>query len=385
MRLLEESIFWEIFFRRQLRRSDLARCFHVSKPTVSRAADSLIEKGLLVEAAVSAARRGRRPALLCVAPDSGCFGGIEIDRNRVTCAVADWGGSLLGRSTTASDLLGPPDLLAATCETTLRRALEDAGLDAGQLSGIGVGCASWARSQLRRTSAISSTLETAFRVPVTIDDRSRAAALGHHLLIPSYSSHENAIYIYAGTGIGSGLFLNGRLYRGVNQAAGEVGHIVIDRNGPLCSCGKRGCVESFASTEAVLARFSSLQVNTGLSSTRATVAVTLDQLIGKARARDQRACHVLQEAGEAIGTGVANMVDILNPSLVVLTGSFIFRAGPVLVDPIMQTLHAKLLPSTARRLRICAAPFRKDIIPAGCALLAACDIGPSLVRQKVSG
>jgi len=383
MRLLEQSIFWEVFFGRRCRRSDLVKSLQVSAPTVSRSADALIERGLLIETASGAVRRGRRPALLSVNPQVGRFGGIEMDRNRVASAITDMGGNLLGRGTAACNLAGPREAVIDACETTLREALEDADLTPDDLHGIGIGCAAWARGETWRTSPLASVLEREFGKPVVVDDRARAAALGHHLLGPDYWTHGNAVYVYAGTGIGAGLFINGRLYRGFNLAAGEIGHIVIDRNGPLCSCGRRGCVEAFASIDAVLARFQGMAASAAPSPVRSMASITLDQLVDRARAAEPRACRVLEEAAEALATGVANLVQILNPSLVVFTGSFVHRAGPLLMEPVIRVLTTKLLPSTAKRLKICAAPFKKDIIPAGCALLGACHIGPALIRERL--
>ena len=89
---------------------------------------------------------------------------------------------------------------------------------------------------------------------MTLDDRARAIALALHLLWPEHRRHRSAIYVQIGTGIGAGIIVDGRMLRGATQAGGEIGHMTIERNGPLCACGRRGCVEVFASLGATLAR-----------------------------------------------------------------------------------------------------------------------------------
>ncbi len=145
----------------------------------------------------------------------------------------------------------------------MRIALSDAGRVAISRIGVGLGgtldvengvCVEWEGvPHWRRVNLLNALRET-FDTDITLDDRARAVALAQHLLWPENRRHRSAIYVQIGTGIGAGIFVDGRMLRGATLAGGEIGHIVIDRNGPLCACGRRGCVEAFASLGATMAR-----------------------------------------------------------------------------------------------------------------------------------
>ena len=265
MRNLEESPFWEIFYRRQVVRSELAQLFDVSAATISRSAVVLLSKKLIVETGATSSSRGRRPTLLHVNPELGHFAGVEIDRDRITAVVTDMAGNLLGRSSTAASARHPVRRTLRDCRNVVRIAVTDTNRHSCRLSRIGVGhtgtldvehglCLDWEGVPHWRRVNLRDALRETFDLEITLDDRARAVALAQHLLWQEHPRHRSAIYVQIGSGIGAGIFVNGRMLRGATLAGGEIGHTVIDRNGPLCTCGKHGCVEAFASLGAVTRR-----------------------------------------------------------------------------------------------------------------------------------
>ena len=397
MRNLEESLFWEIFYRHEVVRADLARLFNVSAATISRSVGVLLSKKLAIEVGVANPYRGRHPALLCINPLLAHVAGLELDRDRVTAVITDLSGMLLGRGAVASAPQNGVERTLKDCRRALETALSDAGLEIGQLARIGVGhtgtldvqngiCLDWERMPHWRGAKLLAALRAEFQIEITLDDRARAVALALHLLMPEYRCYRSAIYVQIGTGIGAGIFVNGRMLRGATLAGGELGHIVIDRNGPLCSCGKRGCVEAFASIRATINRVRQALESGAKTSLRQAGSITTDltaeAIISAARHGDEVARAALLQTSEALATGIANAAQLLNPSLVVLAGKFANAAREILLEAVTRVVRAQCFDTVSRGLEIRVAPFRKDVGPVGCALLASLDVAAELLQRE---
>jgi predicted NBD/HSP70 family sugar kinase len=398
MRSLEESLFWEIFYRHQAVRLELARLFDVSAATMSRSATVLLAKHLIIESGGTSSSRGRRAALLQVNPELAHVAGIEIDRDQITAVITDMTGNLLGRSAVAATARNPVRKTLKDCRDAVRAAFADAGRVPGRVARIGVGhtgmldvenglCLDWEAAPHWRHVNLRDALRETLGTEITLDDRARAVALAQHLLWPENRRHRSAIYVQIGTGIGAGIFVGGRMLRGATLAGGEIGHIVIDRNGPLCACGRRGCVEAFASLGATVARVRQALEKGAKTSLRGLVKapsqLTVEMIVSAARQGDPLAKTALSEAGEALGFGIANAVQLINPSLVVLAGKFANVASDFLLDAVTRAVHAQCFETISRGLEIRVAPFRKDAGPVGCALLASLDVGAAVIQNTL--
>jgi N-acetylglucosamine repressor len=398
MRSLEESSFWEIFYRHQAVRSELARLFDVSAATMSRSAAVLLAKHLIIESGGTSSSRGRRPALLQVNPALAFVAGIEIDRDRITAVITDMTGNLLGRSAVAATARNPVRKTLKDCRKAVRAAFADAGLIPGRLARIGVGhtgmldvenglCLDWEGVPHWRRVNLREALRETLGTEITLDDRARAVALAQHLLWPENRRHRSAIYVQIGTGIGAGIFVGGRMLRGATLAGGEIGHIVIDRNGPLCACGRRGCVEAFASLGATVGRVRQALEKGAKTSLRSLVKapsqLTVEMIVSAARQGDPLAKTALSEAGEALGFGIANAVQLLNPSLVVLAGKFANVASDFFLEAVTKAIQFQCFETISRGLEVRVAPFRKDAGPVGCALLASLDVAAALIQNTL--
>jgi glucokinase len=193
--------------------------------------------------------------------------------------------------------------------------------------------------------------------------------------------------VQIGTGIGAGIFVNGRMLRGATLAGGELGHMVIDRNGPLCLCGKKGCVEAYASIPATISRVMKAMDRGAVSSLGAKLAaggeLTAQDIVTAARGGDETAQSALAETALALAIAIANAAQLLNPSLIVLAGKFATAARDDFIEAISQAVRAQCFETISRGLEIRAAPFRKDLVPVGCALLAAIDVASELLQRLI--
>ena len=157
------------------------------------------------------------------------------------------------------------------------------------------------------------------------------AALGEHRRGAGRGASE-MIYVTVSTGIGAGLVLRGELYAGSHGIAGEIGHIVVQRDGPLCTCGNRGCVEAIASGTGIARAARELAANDPASALNRFEAPSAEEVVQAARAGDELAMSILDNAGTYLGIAIGTLVNLFNPQLIVLGGS-VLKAGPLLLKP----------------------------------------------------
>jgi predicted NBD/HSP70 family sugar kinase len=375
---------WYVFDRPSCLRSDVGQQFRISPATVSRVVSTLVDDGLLMESSAEVASPGRRPQSLRINPKMAVLLGLDIQLDGVLAVVTDIAGTLLGRGAVRCHAEQGVDAVVRASLKAAEVAVEDAGVPMAEIRHIGVGhsgdidshngiCVSWANAPTWRSVPIRAILQDAFALNVTIDDRSRALALAERRTSPEDWDYAEAIYVVCASGVGMGFFVDGRLYRGASQGGGEIGHTVIDPTGPLCRCGTRGCVEAFGGTVSIVQYVKDALAAGAASSLRATAAAALDlrAVTTAAHQGDAVASASLDRAARAIGTAVANLVQVLNPSLVVLCGQLALAAGPQLLEAVDRAVRAQCVATAAHRVQIRLARPKKDISAIGCALLAA--------------
>ncbi|MCC6861257.1 MAG: ROK family protein [Bryobacterales bacterium] len=395
---LEELIFWYVFDRPFCVRNDLGRQFGISPATVSRAVSALVNDGLLIETSAEVASTGRKPQSLRINPEIAVLLGLDIQLDGVLAVVTDMAGTLLGRGAAPCDAQEGAEAVLTASLAAAGAALEDAEIDRSEIGHIGVGhsgdldikngvCVSWANAASWRSVPIRAMLESAFGMGVTIDDRSRALALAERRTSPEDWDYPDALYIVCASGIGMGFFVDGRLYRGASLGGGEIGHTVIDSNGPMCRCGNRGCVEAFAGSVAILQQVRGALASGTPSSLRAVPdsELSIRTVAAAARQGDAVASLAIERAVHALGTAVANLVQVLNPSLVVVCGQLARAAGAEMLAGVRRAVRAQCVETAARSVEIRLARPKKDVSAIGCALLAAEAEAERALNARFSG
>jgi predicted NBD/HSP70 family sugar kinase len=198
--------------------------------------------------------------------------------------------------------------------------------------------------------------EEKWQCPVSLNNDAELGALGEW----AYGSGRGErflVYIKVGTGVGSGLLLDGRIYTGVTGCAGEIGHITLRDNGPRCACGNHGCLEALAGGWAI-ARNGQQAVKSGRRTHLATVdpveSITALHVAEAARSGDLISQQIMAEAGDYLGSAIASIVNLINPRLVVVGGG-VAQMGDLLLDPIRRNVMTRGLPSASQAVRITAA------------------------------
>jgi glucokinase len=225
-----------------------------------------------------------------------------------------------------------------------------------------------------RNLPLAEHVRDAFDVPVTVDNDATAAAWGESRLGAS-RGYENSLFVGVGTGIGGGIVMGGRIVRGAHGLAGEIGHVIVEPGGPPCGCGNRGCWEQVASGLAI-ERAGGRAAQDHPDSEIARLAdgdpgrVTGELVTEAARAGDAVAIRIVAEVGRRLGEGVAGLVNILDPEIVVIGGGA-SEAGEILLAPLRTAFAASLEGADVRpEVPIVPASLGNDAGAIGAALLA---------------
>ena len=218
---------------------------------------------------------------------------------------------------------------------------------------------------------LSKMIEDEFSIPVRLDNDVRCAALGE-LNFGAGKGCQNLICITIGTGIGSGLVLNGKLVRGASNAAGEIGHIKMSlKDGPLCGCGDYGCFEAYASGPAIVT-MAKEYISGGKSAKYKEMAadgiITPYLVAQSALQGDAVSIQIFKKMGEIIGTGLASVVNLLNPEKIIIGGG-VADAGDILLEPIRKTILDRAMPIQASSVQVVPAQLANTAGVIGASLL----------------
>jgi glucokinase len=282
--------------------------------------------------------------------------GVDIGGTHQTVAVVGGDGRIVAQRRTRT----APGAAAPQLVQWIGAALDSAIAEAGPpVQGIGIGFGGpvdHARGQIVRSHHVPAwegfplrdVLSERYRAPTVLDNDANAAALGE-ARFGAGKGFPNLVYVNVGTGIGAGLVLAGRLYRGAHGLAGELGDVTVVPDGAACACGKRGCLEAYASgralgrraREAVAADPAGGALLLRLAGSAA--AVEGPHVVGAARAGDALATRLLDETADHLGAALATAVGLLDPDAIVLGGG-VATAGEVLFGPLRRALARQLLP-----------------------------------------
>jgi glucokinase len=209
---------------------------------------------------------------------------------------------------------------------------------------------------------------------VYVANRSRVAALGENLAGVGRNV-ANLIYFVLDQGIVAGIVINGQLYLGSGSAAGEIGHVSIEPDGPLCRCGNRGCLQMYASEEAILARARAVareQVSSLLwKNTDGRVErLTAELVFAAARQGDASALAVINEVGTKVGFAISTLINLFDPEMVVLGGAIGTQAGDLLLKAATREAQVRALPRAFQKTRIVTGTLGSNAAAIGAAVLA---------------
>jgi glucokinase len=264
-------------------------------------------------------------------------------------------------------------------------AVDEADLSMKQVAGVGIGApgaVDFASGTVIfapnmegwKDVPLKKDLEKALGVPVFVENDCNIAALGVHVA-ELKGKPKHLVGIFVGTGIGGGLIVNGDLYAGYNHTAGEIGHMVIDVDGPKCGCGNKGCLEALASRTAIFQ-----QIKAGVKDGEKTILTEMlgddlsdlrsNDLRKAIRRGDKFVDRIIEGAAEYIGIATANLINVLGPEVVVLGGGVIEALADEMMSVIIETAQDYAMPGTMKGVEIIASKLGDSAGITGGAVLA---------------
>ncbi|MEE1809395.1 ROK family transcriptional regulator [Streptomyces sp. BE133] len=332
-----------------LTQAEIARSTGLSAATVSNIVRELKDGGTVEVTPTSAG--GRRARSVSLSGDAGIVIGVDFGHTHLRVAVGNLAHQVLAEESEPMDVDASAAEGFGRAERLVKRLIETTGISPDKVIGVGLGVPGpidvesgtlGSTSILPGWTGINPSEELAGRlgVPVYVDNDANLGALGE-LVWGSGRGVKDLAYIKVASGVGAGLVIDGHIYRGPGGTAGEIGHITLDESGPVCRCGNRGCLETFAAARYVLPL---LQPSHGPD-------LTMERVVQLARGGDPGCRRVIGDVGRHIGSGVANLCNLLNPSRVVLGGS-LAEAGELVLAPIRDSVSRYAIPSAARQLSV---------------------------------
>jgi len=308
--------------------------------------------------------------------------GIDLGGTMIKFAVVNFNGAVVAESSVETRAeQGPPQVMAQM-KKGVRELLAQYPDYRSSLVGIGVGAAGMvdqSKGIVRfapnfrgwKNVEVGPQLEAEFGLPVRADNDANVAALAEGRFGAGVG-YSDFLLITLGTGVGGGLLLNGEIYVGSGGAAGEIGHLTVDIHGPRCNCGNYGCLERFVGANGITERArQKLTASTRDSLLRQKTDSLTPKDIGLAAADgDELAKEVLRETGEILGTALASVLNLLNLPLIIIGGG-IARAGDPLLQPTIETIHARALPIAHQGVRVVTARLGNaaGVIGAACLVM----------------
>ncbi|MEV4222952.1 ROK family transcriptional regulator [Nonomuraea sp. NPDC049725] len=327
-------------------RKQLIEFTGLSRSTITDRVDRLIEAGYIHESGVASSGGGRPPSVLDIDAGSRLVLVADLGASHARVALTDLAARPLAEEHTEMRIERGPDAVLSWVREAFRRLLDRTGRPAAQVCGIGVdlpGSVDHTSGRAIRSflmpgwddHPIGPAVGADFDVPILVENDANAMALGEWW--SSWRHTDALVLVKVSTGIGTGIVLNGGIYRGVEEAAGNIGHVRLhEADDRVCTCGSRGCVASLASGHAVAA-------DLGMETSRDVVRLV--------QAGDPAAIARTQEAGRTLGIVLATAVSLLNPGVLVLAGDMAETAEHYLTG-IRESVYRRSLPYTTRNLEI---------------------------------
>jgi predicted NBD/HSP70 family sugar kinase len=332
-------------------RVELAEASGLTEASISRIVRQMLTDGLVAEIGTGDRTGGKRRTLLELNATARHAVGISLDFARVTYVVADLGGTVVARRDGEGIGLDAPGDVVPRLAAELDDLVTDSGVDRATLMGIGIAAAGRQdsahrvlRSNLRTVDwelfDLEDALGTASGLPVVVENDSTCAAIGEYWAGRIPASADFAT-VYLATGFGLGLVTNGDVYRGASSNVGEIGHLVLDVDGPPCWCGSRGCLEMLAAPRRIvaLALERGLAGELGLQGEPGTVREDADRVATAAAAGHAEALPVIEESARHLARALVSVTNLLDLDQIILAGPGFGAAGDIYLRHARQDLE----------------------------------------------
>jgi glucokinase-like ROK family protein len=330
-------------------RTEIGRLSGLSPATVSEITADLIGEGLVYEKEAGDSTGGRPPILLALNRDAAYVVGLKLAEHYISAALTNIEATVLGSLTVPVTDINPVEHAVIALSDAVDQVIAEAAVPRERVAGVGIGLAGVidaAHGVCRyspildwRDVPLEQAVEQKIGIPVYIDNDVNTLTMAEKWF-GAGQGVDDFLVITVGRGVGMGIVAHGRFYRGTRGGGGEFGHTVMDPDGPWCDCGKRGCLEAYVSDPALVREARDAAAGRRLGGLEPD-ELSIEAVTELARAGDDTMRAIFARAGRMLGMGIANLINILNPALIIVSGEGA-RAGDLLFQPMRDsvTRHA---------------------------------------------
>ncbi|WP_172370044.1 ROK family transcriptional regulator [Sporosarcina jiandibaonis] len=356
-------------------RAQIAKETKLTPPTVSSNVKELIEQGIVKESELGESQGGRKPTMLLIDNSAFSIVGVDIGPDMIECVLADLSGKIHNRASRKLKLPITNSQFLAILKECIHACIEGSPSSNNTIIGIGVamhgvvevetGTSLVAPILGLKNIPIKDELEKEFDLDVKVENDARAIALGESWF-GNHGPVESMLVVNIGRGVGAGLVMNGNLYHGSHDIAGEVGHMTIDLQGDVCECGNPGCLQTFITGPAIARRAQKFI-------TKNQHDLSGEQIYELALSGDEEIASVFKETGEIIGVGLTNLIHIINPEKIVLSGG-VTKSEKLILPEIRKTIENRALTPKAKQTAISISKLGDDATLKGAVALLLVDL-----------
>ena len=358
----------------------LSEQINTSVPTVTKLIGELMDEGFMIELGKSGTSGGRRPSIYGLNPEAGYFIGLDIRHTHASIAVTDFKGGLVCFEDNIPFILEIDEACLHTISKNIRDFFVEHDLDWNRVLGMGISVAGRVNPKTGYSNLysfdpdrpINKILSEDLDIPVVIENDSRAMTYGEYLS-GVVKKETNVLFVNVSWGLGMGMILDGRLYYGTSGYSGEFGHFPLLDNDQICRCGKVGCLETGASGSA-LVRMISEQLQAGRASSLSRIfkdqgKVNLNDIFKAVQEEDILTIETIEKIGANLGRGLAGLINVFNPQLVVLGGK-VAMAGDYLLLAVRSAVkrHAQTIANQDTAIKF--SKLRNQAAPIGDCMLS---------------
>ncbi len=337
-------------------RAQIAKETKLTPPTVSSNVKELIEQGIVIESKLGESQGGRKPTMLLINHKAFYVIGVDAGPEKIDCILVDLAGSIIQRSTSMLTTPITNEQYLTILKECIHTCMQSTPTLMDNLIGIGVamhgvvevdtGTSLFAPILGLTNIPIKEELEREFMLSVKVENDARAMALGESWF-GDQGNVDSMLAVNIGRGVGAGLVIDGKLYHGAQDIAGEVGHMTIDLHGEVCECGNQGCLQTFITGPAIVRRAKKYL----LPIDEEDQQITGEKVYELAVSGHEEYATLFRETGEIIGIGLTNLIHIINPEKIVLGGG-VTKSGPLILSEIVKTIEQRALTPQAKKTKI---------------------------------
>jgi len=363
--------------RGMITRTELNRITQLSPTTISALVNVLITSNFVQEAGIGESSGGRRPMVLQFNYDNRYTLGVDMGASHLTVVIMKLNGDIVARQNKVMDVISQPHDSIEMIRTMLHEIMDQNHISFEDLLGIGLTVPAplisaktgeFLTYYMPAWAGIhpAELLRQMVDIPVYVENDANAAAMAEKYW-GSGRGYEEMAYIKLGTGVGAGLIIRNEIYRGVSGNAGEIGHTTIEASGQLCRCGNHGCIESYVGIPGILR-----DAREGLAHDPEWKGrlnkLNLEMVLSTAREGNQACLQVISKAGRYTGIGIANLINLFNPGLVVIGGELI-AAGDMFMNSVLASLRERTIPFDIHREKLVLGELGAEAVAIGAATL----------------